>query len=701
MPVPNESAPGVRLPMGSAPSPGRWPRPVPLAIAGLAFVVGLGYFFWPAWRSGLTLLPGDVGDPRFLNIVLEHWYRVLRGLAPWRDPPYFFPQGGVLGYGDSLILYVPAYVVLRLAGISVANAYFGALIAVMITGYASMLWLLRRVLGVAPSIAIVGGLIFAFSNMNALAVSHTQLYASAFVPVVIGFSWRAFGAFARGARYFAAAVTVAVLVPLLLYTSFYVGWYTGLLLGTWALVLLLATWFRAPGEILDVVGRLREERWQLLALALIFLVALIPFLATYLPIHREFGNRDWDQVRRSLPLLADIVNVGPDNLAWGWLARMLVPAGRPMGHELTFGLPLLLLAAFTVLLIWQSGWHRATLRDASGPPDRDRAIACLGVAVIVSWLLMVQLGSFSLWRYVHAAVPGAGVIRAPFRYQVVLQLAVIVVVAVGLRRAQATGRGKWAVGVLLAGLVFEQVTAFRATFDAREKEQLVQRVAAPPVSCRYFLLGTAVAPPGRWFESQLDAATVAQRVGVPTVNGYSGQLPRGWDLWVHEIGTSGYASAALIWLQSHNLREGLCLLDLRTGTWQSRDSSLRGTNLIRSEMQQLLEVQAVEFRGFHTLEPPGRWTNGAAVVGLATPISATMLRISGWVWSPGAQVRIAVDGNTAFAQALPAGAFKLDLPQAGSVRTITIDSSTFVPRLLGINDDPRQLGVMIESITIE
>jgi hypothetical protein len=293
------------------------------------------------------------------------------------------------------------------------------------------------------------------------------------------------------------------------------------------------------------------------------------------------------------------------------------------------------------------------------------------------------------------------VIRAPFRYQVVLQVAVIVVVAVGLHRVQATRWGQWAVAILLAGLVFEQVTVFRPTFDAREKERLVERVVAPPVSCRYFLLWAGVAPPGRWFESQLDAATVAQRVGVPTVNGYSGQLPRGWDLWVHEIGTPGYASAALAWLQSHNLREGLCLLDLRTGTWQSRDSGLRGTNLIRSEMRQLLGVQAVEFRGFHALEPPGRWTDGAAVVVLATPISATMVRLSGWAWSPGAQVRIAVDGATAFAQTLPAGAFKLDLPQAGSVRTIAIDSSTFVPRLLGINDDPRRLGVMIESITIE
>jgi hypothetical protein len=165
----------------------------------------------------------------------------------------------------------------------------------------------------------------------------------------------------------------------------------------------------------------------------------------------------------------------------------------------------------------------------------------------------------------------------------------------------------------------------------------------------------------------------------------------------------GYAEAALAWMAKNNLRDGLCLVDLEALTWRTpgaRMNGVHGDNLIRRDVRTFDDAMAVSLQGFHPPEPAGRWTNGAGEIRFAAPVDVRGMRVVGSVWNAGSHVRIALDGRTVFDEALGAGPFSIDLFTPGAVSTIAIVSPSFVPRASGMNDDARQLGVMVESVEI-
>jgi hypothetical protein len=676
-----------------------------LLVAFLAFVAGVLYFFWPSFTSPYLLLSGDAGDGRLLNAIAEHWYLVFRGSSAWRDMEMYYPQRGVLGYGDALILFAPPYIAQRLAGVPFLYAYVGTLVVILGTGYAATIWLLRRVVGVGTPIAVVGALMFTFSNMNMLKLGHTQLYAAAFVPLVFGLSWRATARLSGGGDFRRVATATAILLPLLLFTSFYVGWYTCLFVATWGLSLLATKALLDPGAPKALVLRAYDRRFALMGLSLVFAVALLPFILTYLPVLRDVGGRNWDEVKLSLPSVVDLINVGPNNYAWGWLTRYLVPPNRPLAHEQWLGLPLLLMTLFMATQVWLTGRVVRSVRFGDAMSNRDQAIFALGIATFVSWALMVEVGSVSLWKIVFRLLPGGGAIRAVFRYQVVLHLVVIVIVAVGLDRVYRLQKFRALVVIALVALLAEQLTDRRSRFNVRETTQRLAALPSPPLECRYFLIEKERDADNRpAFHLQMEAIVIAQNTGVPTINGYSANLPPHWGPALMDVRAPGYADAALTWLSHNDLREGLCLLDLQSGTWrmpQPRWSDPRGSNLMRRIIRDFEEGMAVSLKGFYPIETDGRWTNGSGQLLFAMPVDVRELHVRGIVMNALSQVRISVDGRPLYDQPHGTGPFRVDLSHTGRVSTIDISSSSFVPRALGMNNDTRLLGVMIESVVVD
>lgn len=221
------------------------------------------------------------------------------------------------------------------------------------------------------------------------------------------------------------------------------------------------------------------------------------------------------------------------------MAATLVPANWPMAHELTLGMPPGLLIAFVVVLgIGASRMAADCGRRESALQLRERALLSLALTVVACWLLMIQVRGVSLWSLVYALVPGSGTIRAVFRLQLLLGLAIVTVVAFALNDLWRNPRRRVLVGAVLLLLVAEQFNYFRVTYDARAESARLARLQPPPQSCRYFAVAPQGAPPGRhWFEVQVDAMVIAQRMGIPTINGYSSVLRitgiRPWSGWMH------------------------------------------------------------------------------------------------------------------------------------------------------------------------
>ena len=83
--------------------------PALLLLAGLVFYVHRA-------TAGFTFVPGDLGDPRFNSVILEHLFQWVSGDAAslW-TPSFFYPTTGTLAFSDNHFGSGPIYVLLRLS----------------------------------------------------------------------------------------------------------------------------------------------------------------------------------------------------------------------------------------------------------------------------------------------------------------------------------------------------------------------------------------------------------------------------------------------------------------------------------------------------------------------------------------------------------------------------------------------------------
>ena len=670
-------------------------------------LVGLTVFFWPVVRSHFTFVPGDIGDARFINFILEHWLQVFRGNDAWLSPPMFYPEKGTLGYSESFFLFVPPYIVARAIGLTLYQSYTVVLAVVLLAGYVGAVWLFHRVMRLALPIAVAGGLIFAYSNIHTVYAGHSQIYAVAAAPWLAGLAIRYARALRKGAWGLQHGISLALLLAGTFYTCFYVGWF----IAFFALVaVVVAALIGVSTNRRRLQLRLPRRHIGISASIVLaaFSVGMIPFLITYLPVLRQSGPRGWLEVINFLPITWDYLNVTSTNLVWGRVASHL----RIRSHwpfPVSFGIPYLLLLVFFVISanLLLGVMKRRALNRANR--SHDAAMLCVAIAVVICWVCMLRIGDLSMWRVVYRLVPGAGAIRVVFRFQVVLELAVIAVAAYGLShvwmrsRAQHMFTVRAFLVVLLVGLFMEQINTGMVVFDGAQETARLDRIQPAPSDCRRFVVRPRPEMERPTLVQNIDAVLAAAIVGIPTLNGYSGILPKNWGL--QNPALPGYSMAVAQWAKAHDVVEGLCQLDLEAGDWRRltpKVADIAGVNLILTRRMSIEDALGSTLEGFYGEEPIGRWTNGRAAIRFTTPVAGSALVIEGKQWNPlGGQIRISINGAAAFDQNVPA-LFDLRLPLEHAVREIRVDSLTFVPHIYNAKSpDQRQLGVVISKMEIQ
>ncbi|MGE4606599.1 MAG: hypothetical protein AAEJ52_07660, partial [Myxococcota bacterium] len=141
-------------------------------------------------------------------------------------------------------------------------------------------------------------------------------------------------------------------------------------------------------------------------------------------------------------------------------------------------------------------------------------------------------GDFSVWRWFHGYLPGAGAIRVISRISMVFALVVALGVALwcdGLAR-----RGRWALVAALALLcAAEQIRFPYPQTDKLELRRHIDALAARVApNCAVF--ATIYTGPAGYQLEDDDAAWVQLATGKPTVNGRYGNSPKNWKLYRHQ-----------------------------------------------------------------------------------------------------------------------------------------------------------------------
>lgn len=484
-----------------------WRWVLPLA------VLLLGFWFIPlAHTCQLRCMPGDMGDARFNDIILEHFYRWVTGQdRSLLSPPFFYPMPGALTFSDNHWGTAWVYSIFRVLGWDRYQAFDLWYLAAYPVNYLVSYSVLRK-LRFSPLASSVGAFAFTFPMPVIAKHGHAQLLYRFLVPVGL-LCWQRFSETAnwRWIGWLALAVVGQF------YISIYLGYFMLLLLAAWAVVQWRVDgfgprrWFKPWRSWRDP-----EVRRQLVFAGVMLLLAFVAFLCLmypYLHYAKLYGfRRVPDEIATMLPrpqsyLLADESGI------WGGLSTRYLSVPMRGEHQMFFGIGILGLALI--------GLVRST--------SRFRWMAAISVLLLM--LLTLSVGGHSIYMLL-AKLPGVNSIRAVSRIGLVMALPLALLVAMAidaLRRAPASWR---VVGLLLVGLMATESIAMQTVkLDiAQAREHTAQIVAqlpsALPANAIIFVPSGPNAP---FFVSELDGMIVGQEVGRPTLNGYSGNLAPGYE----------------------------------------------------------------------------------------------------------------------------------------------------------------------------
>lgn len=553
---------------------GAWRAP---ALNVGVWLVGAGVFFRAQWETGFRNLMGNSGDTSLIVYLLEHWFTVLHGRASWSSPAFFWPVKGVLGWSDGLVLFEVFYTPLRLAGCDQFLAAQLTVVFLSLVGFLSFVAVVRDLFSPPRWLALAGGLVFTFANDLWVNVGRLQLLGVWIVPFLVWLALRALRARSR-LRSITLGALFGVLEGLFFFTSYYVAWFCVLA----AALAAIAAFAVSPRRVVAARDRWIVGKWPAwVAAAAGFAVALIPFLDVYLPARQQVLHSDYRTVVELYGAhLHDLLNQGPGNIFWGSSMRSLVPSIRLSGSEMDYAVtPILLTCA--VLGSVAAAW--ASRRRAGRASERAVIAAGAAASAVVLSFLPVRFHSGSLW-IVAWHLPGGSAIRAIDRVALLAGvMAVTALVAAGSELWDLMGRGdagrvprrragRVVIIAVVALIVVEQVnTQVTSGLNRPQQLALLRSVPAAPSGCRSFYLTDGPHPDVLFFVFQIDAMLISQKVGLPTINGYTGYDPKGWSL---QSPGPGYAAGVDEWIAAHRLRD-VCRLDLADMTWTAPTLSNR------------------------------------------------------------------------------------------------------------------------------
>jgi hypothetical protein len=513
---------------------------------------------------------GDRGDTRFVAFIHEHVFQAILGRSDFLSPPFFYDATKTLGYSDAFLLNQLIYAPSRWLG---ADPYLALLLTIMmlsIASYGFLYALLRRFGHASVVISACSSFVFTFANNLYVNSVHPQLFMIYYIPIVAYLASYAIAGIHNHKNHSLIAGGIAgLLYSFLFSTGFYMAWFFGLGLLIFVLIFILLSWravcawFAADPIRIGLLGLTFVDG---------FVIGLILFVLIYIPVLKVGGSREFNEYLLSAATFTDIANIG-SNFIWSDLFEKigLVPGARILGggeqtYALTPGLQLLVI--FSLMIGLRARYWEIDSRD-----ELTRAVVIAAAAVCIAlFLFTIKIHDQSFFLILTKLVPGARAIRAGYRGMIVANFFAVIAVALAISQisrfsttALKVKLTRAIVVVLMTLGMVEQVNLAQVSSVSRAFELAqLNNVSAPPGDCRSFYIA---GDPGQfWAIVQIDAMLVAQRINLPTINGYSGFFPPTWHLYYPT--DANYEQKAHAWAAQRGIGAGLCRLEMVDGTFR-------------------------------------------------------------------------------------------------------------------------------------
>lgn len=543
----------------------------------------------PMIISHFNMIPGDIGDSRFIVAILNHWYNVFLGKEAFFKLNFFYPDRLALGFSEAFFGFGVIYSFFRMLGCNYFTSFELLYFFVISIGYCFILLILRKILRLNWFFSIVGAIFFVSLNAIQNQFGHAQLLGFYFYPLLVCLIYLYVHAKNTGSEALSwlYIILFSILTGLFFFTSYYTAWFFVFTIVLVAFSYIILHFFNQSAKTV-------LSRWYLFGKSnylqigvglLVFIISLTPFLITYLPVIASGYHFPFSSTLYYSPGIKDIINVGGNNYLWSPILRMIhFDFGKTM--EISSGFTFIFLVMFLGFVI---GFFKRRNKENS---TKDLIVYSLAAASIIIILLTTKFHDrFSLWYVIYHIIPGATAIRALGRYMIVSQMLASIFILYHLNKLYENMRSSSKIShqyvvasllifVITAGVCAEQVNKGYFVLNKNAQIDFLNKFN-PDSQCKLFYINGPGPFSNNPIMSQIDALMVSMKLNMPTINGYSGNLPNGWHL--SDSSSPLYNHYVNQWVMSRGLEKNICSLNLNTA---------------RFKKVNINELQGNQFNGF-------------------------------------------------------------------------------------------------------
>lgn len=473
----------------------------------IMFLFGFWFFCIGILGSDLSFIPGDLGDSRFINYLLEHGYLFLSGeTESFWNAAFMHPYPNTIAISDNMIGTLPIYSLWRLVGLEQETAYQFWWMTICVLNYWITFWIMKKWFK-RTNLAILVAFVFAFSIFNLQQLNYMQMTIRFMIPVVIYAATRLVET--GNTRYlFYFSMGLLIQFYSVIYTGFFLFYFSIGYIVVYAFV--TKKWGFV--KTLFSKGQALKSMFLVLVSASILLILMLPYFET----SQALGLKLYDDVKWNIPMINGYLMANTSSLLWGWMLPFFQPETDNWWLQSVFigMIPIAFIIAIPAL--WVYWWFKKVKVNS--------LLLALTIVIVGISLLFIRLeNGLTLYAAIFK-FPGMNSMRVLNRYMNVQLFFILLFIVVLLKEKKSM-----VVYALIALFVFDNAfmpsqvkrISKKEIIDRRtDMTKLVDNLREKKHTSFALISGKDEA-----YVIHLDAMMASLYTHLPTVNGYSSSAP--------------------------------------------------------------------------------------------------------------------------------------------------------------------------------
>lgn len=513
---------------------------IPIFIPIVLLIVGLYFGILKIYGTDFSKVPGDLGDARFNNYVLEHNYLYFIGKAnKYWDAPFMYPYKNVIAFSDNLLGTAPIYSIFRILKWDRETSFQLWLLTLFILNFifcylALLKWSRNNIL------SSVGAYVFAFSIFIIGNIYNVQTFPRFIIPFIFYWFWIYLNE--KKIKYFIYLILGIVF-------QFYCGIYLGFLL-IYSLFFLFISYFLIYKDALlfTQFKKLKTVTSHFLVLCVGSLL-FFPLIYHYYLGSHQTGIASYNEVLTSIPTIRSYFFTSKAAKSWEILSEHGIPVFNNWWcHFLFIGaLPWLGIIATPFVLFSKRIGQKEKL-----------FLSFLLLSLFFSFIFCLNIKGFCLYKYIYN-IPGFSVMRSLNRLVNVEIVFFILIFVFSFNELCKKFKAiKWIVVFFpLLIIVDNRIDADQImTYDKWKSKERIS-IARNEILYRYNKKHQAIALIEDSVKDvvsfHLDVMLASQELNIPCVNSYTGHNPREYNDFFNNIDDN----SLLVWYKFNNIDPNL------------------------------------------------------------------------------------------------------------------------------------------------